>query len=49
LIVAIPALLIHSFLSRKAKGISDDLDKAAIAFGNEVARHKLKSEAASAA
>ena len=49
LIVAIPALLIHSFLSRKAKGISDDLDKAAIAFGNEVARQKLKAEASTAA
>lgn len=49
LIVAIPALIIHSFLSRKAKSITDDMDKAAIAFGNEVARHKLKQESAAAA
>jgi biopolymer transport protein ExbB len=43
LIVAIPSLLIHSFLSRKAKSITDEMDKAAIVFGNEVARMKLKS------
>jgi biopolymer transport protein ExbB len=38
LIVAIPSLLLHAFLSRKAKAIGDDMDKAAIAFLNELKR-----------
>lgn len=38
LIVAIPSLLLHAFLARKAKGIGDDMDKAAIAFLNELKR-----------
>lgn len=38
LIVAIPALLLHAFLSRKAKGIVDQMEGFAIAFVNEVSR-----------
>ena len=38
LIVAIPSLLIHAFLSRKAKGITDQMEKAAVAFVNQVMR-----------
>ncbi len=38
LIVAIPSLLIHSFLSRKAKGVIDQMEKTAIAFINQVSK-----------
>ena len=38
LIVAIPSLLLHAFLSRKARGIVDRMEKAATAFINEVSR-----------
>ena len=38
LIVAIPSLLLHAFLSRKAKGITDQMEKAAVAFINQVMR-----------
>jgi len=38
LIVAIPALLLHSFLSRKARRVVADMEQAAVAFGNQVAR-----------
>lgn len=38
LIVAIPSLLLYSFLSRKARGIVDGMEKAAVAFLNQVAR-----------
>lgn len=38
LMVAIPALLLHAFLTRKAKGVMDQMDKAAIAFVNEVSK-----------
>jgi biopolymer transport protein ExbB len=38
LIVAIPALLLHAFLARKARGISDRMEKTAVAFLNEVSR-----------
>ena len=37
LIVAIPALLLHSFLSRQAKGVTDRMEQAAISFVNTVA------------
>ena len=37
LVAAIPALLLHAFLSRKAKGITDRMEQAAIAFVNAVA------------
>ncbi len=38
LIVAIPSLLLHAFLSRKARAIADDMEKAAIAFANQAAK-----------
>jgi biopolymer transport protein ExbB len=41
LIVAIPSLLIHSFLSRKARGVVGQMESAAVRFGNEVARTQL--------
>lgn len=47
LIVAIPSLLLHAFLSRKSRGIQDEMEKAAIAFVNQVA--KTPFEAAEAA
>ncbi|MEC9047635.1 MAG: MotA/TolQ/ExbB proton channel family protein [Planctomycetota bacterium] len=36
LIIAIPSLLLHAFLSRKAKAISDGMEKAAVQFMNHV-------------
>ncbi len=45
LIVAIPSLLLHALLARRAKGIVDDMEKAAVAFLNQV----RKSEPAAAA
>jgi biopolymer transport protein ExbB len=36
LIVAIPSLLLHAFLSRKAKGMANDMEKTAISFVNQV-------------
>lgn len=38
LYVAIPALLLHAFLSRKAKAILDQMEKAAIGFVNQVSK-----------
>ncbi len=38
LIVAIPSLLLHAFLNRKARGIVDDMEKAAVAFVNQVSK-----------
>lgn len=38
LIVAIPSLLLHAFLSRKARGIGDRMELVAMAFLNQVAR-----------
>ncbi len=40
LIVAIPSLLLHSLLSRKARGVIDEMEKTAIAFVNEVAKSR---------
>jgi biopolymer transport protein ExbB len=45
LIVAIPSLLLHAFLSRKARGVQDEMEKAAVAMMNQVAKTPL-SEAA---
>ena len=42
LIVAIPSLLLHAFLSRRARSIVDDMEKAALAFLNQI----RKAEAA---
>ncbi len=43
LIVAIPSLLFHAFLSRKAKGITDEMEKTAIAFVNQVNKSASKN------
>ena len=43
LIVAIPSLLLHAFLSRKAKSIVDDMEKSAVSFVNQVSKSKLDS------
>jgi len=45
LIVAIPSLLFHAFLSRKANGICNQMEKAAIAFANEASRVEYKKKA----
>lgn len=42
LIVAIPSLLLHALLSRKAKGIIDGMEGAAIAFLNQLAKSPVK-------
>ena len=36
LIIAIPSLLLHAFLSRKAKGLVDGMEKMALQFMNRV-------------
>jgi biopolymer transport protein ExbB len=38
LIVAIPSLILHAFLSRKAKGVVDAMERSAIAFVNQVSK-----------
>ncbi len=38
LIVAIPSLLLHALLSRKARGVIDQMERAAIAFMNQVSK-----------
>ncbi|MBL8897419.1 MAG: MotA/TolQ/ExbB proton channel family protein [Planctomycetes bacterium] len=38
LIVAIPSLLLHALLSRKAKGMLDQMEKSAVEFLNQVAK-----------
>jgi biopolymer transport protein ExbB len=48
LIVAIPALLIHAFLSRKARRITDEMDRAAVSLLNRLqssAREPVESAA----
>lgn len=42
LIVAIPSLLLHAFLSRKARGVIAQMEKAAVAFVNQVNRTPYK-------
>lgn len=44
LIVAIPSLLLHAFLSRKAKGVVDNMEKTAVSFMNEVNRSQTGSD-----
>jgi len=39
LIVAVPSLLVHAFLSRKARGVIDQMEKAAVALITQVGRH----------
>lgn len=41
LIVAIPALLLHAYLSRKARGIIDQMEKTAVSFVNQVLKTPL--------
>lgn len=43
LIVAIPCVLFHSFLSRKAKSVLDEMEKTAIALVNQVSKTSYKS------
>ncbi|NBC10971.1 MAG: hypothetical protein GVY24_04445 [Planctomycetes bacterium] len=43
LIVAIPSLLMHAFLSRKARGLVDQMEKAAIALVNQVSKRSSRS------
>ncbi|QDV05220.1 Biopolymer transport protein ExbB [Planctomycetes bacterium Poly30] len=38
LIVAIPSLLLHAYLSRKARGVTAQMEASAVQFANEVAR-----------
>jgi biopolymer transport protein ExbB len=38
LIVAIPSLLLHAFLSRKARGVIGQMETAAVAFANQVSK-----------
>lgn len=45
LIVAIPSLLLHAFLARKARGVQDEMEKAAIAMMNQVAKTPLAEAA----
>jgi biopolymer transport protein ExbB len=42
LIVAIPSLLLHAFLSRRARSIVDQMEKSAVAFMNEVSRARYR-------
>ncbi|MEZ5963578.1 MAG: MotA/TolQ/ExbB proton channel family protein [Planctomycetota bacterium] len=42
LIVAIPSLLLHSFLSRKARGVVGGMERSAVAFVNEATKAEAK-------
>lgn len=44
LIVAIPSLLIHAFLSRKTRGVIDRMEKAAISFINQVGKTPYRQD-----
>jgi len=46
LIVAIPSLLLHAFLSRKARGIVSKMETTAIAFVNQVSKTPLRAQSA---
>lgn len=43
LIVAIPSLLLYAFLSRKAKGVMDNMEKSAIVFVNQVGKSMVEN------
>jgi biopolymer transport protein ExbB len=43
LIVAIPSLLLHAFLARKAKSVVDEMEKAALAFLNQVGKTPMEA------
>ncbi|MFO1078665.1 MAG: MotA/TolQ/ExbB proton channel family protein [Planctomycetota bacterium] len=49
LYVAIPSLLLHAYLSRRAKGVIDGMEKAAVAFLNGVARARAEDGSVAAA
>ncbi len=42
LIIAIPSLLLHAFLSRKARGVIDQMEKAAVALVNQISKSRQK-------
>lgn len=42
LIVAIPSLLLHAFLSRKSRGMIDQMEKAAVSFMNQLSKTPYK-------
>ena len=44
LIVAIPSLLLHAFLSRKARGVVNEMEKAAVAFINQVSKTPYRQD-----
>jgi len=44
LIVAIPSLLLHAFLSRKVRGVIDQMEKSAMSFVNEVSKAAHRRE-----
>ena len=44
LIVAIPSLLIHAFLSRKARGVMARMESSAVAFANAVSQSPFERE-----
>jgi len=44
LIVAIPSLLVHAFLSRRARGVVDQMEKSALALINEVSKSPEPTE-----
>jgi biopolymer transport protein ExbB len=45
LYVAIPSLLLFAFLSRKAKTVIDEMEKAAVAFVNQVSKTPYQDDA----
>jgi hypothetical protein len=49
LIVAIPALLMHAFLARKARGMIDQMEKTAVSFVNQVSKSSFSSDEGDAA
>lgn len=44
LIVAIPSLLIHAYLSRRTRGVIDEMEKAAVAFINQVSKTPMEEK-----
>lgn len=49
LVVAIPSLLLHAFLSRKARGVVGNMETSAVAFVNQVSRSQPERPAHAAA
>jgi biopolymer transport protein ExbB len=43
LIIAIPSLLLHAFLSRKANGVVNQMEKAAVALMNQIGKSPFKT------